>query len=85
MWKVGCLKVASRGNRFVSKWAMSDFLSVSFGHDIAKGRRIMSRNSQALAMQMAPSTVATMRAVTAGSNHGPSIPFVGTHLDDVQG
>lgn len=65
--KVSCLKVASRGNRFVSKWAMSDFLSVSFGHDTAKGRRIMSRNSQALAMQMAPSTVATMRAVTAGA------------------
>lgn len=65
--KVSYWKLKTGGNRFASKWAMSDFLQTSFRYDVVKGKRISARNSQALAINMAPSTVATMRAVTAGA------------------
>ena len=74
--KVSYLKMTVRGNRFASKWAMSDFLAVSFGQDTSKGKRILARNSQALAKQMAPSTVATMRAVTAGATMAKEFSFL---------
>ena len=65
--KMSFLKAQGRGNRYCMKYSMSDFLLASFGNDYKAGRRIVSRNCQALAMQAPPSIVAAMRAVSAGA------------------
>ena len=65
--KMACLKIKAHGNRHELKCSLEDFLKASFGDDHRKGQRIRGLRAQALAMNLAPSTVSCMRAVTFGA------------------
>lgn len=60
-------RMKSKGNRFTSRWSMSDFLIAAFGADRKRGKRIKARASAALSLGAAPSTLSYMRSVVAGS------------------
>ena len=63
--QITCLKVP-KGNQHTRRYSMSDFLQCSFGAHFQRGKRLMSRDHQATALGMAPSTVAYMRTVVSG-------------------
>ena len=65
--KLAQCKVSSKGNRFSMKFSLHEFLTVSFGQDLTKGKRIQQRNATALAFNMSPQTVSCMRAVAFGA------------------